>query len=180
MNIKSQDIIVVLKLVASRASCWTYSQLSEELGMSTSQVHAAVQRASRSKLLVPANLLDCEGDFLPNTKNLRELLVHGLKYMFVPEIGPETRGIPTGYSAPVLSEHFTVAVNDKVVWPYPQGEQRGCSFSPLHKIAPAASLLDESLYELLALVDAIRGGSARERNVAIQMISDRLLRYEPQ
>ena len=60
------------------------------------------------------------------------------------------------------------------VWPYADGKVRGYSFAPLHKNVPQAALADERLYELLALVDALRNGQARERNLASQELTRRL------
>lgn len=50
------------------------------------------------------------------------------------------------------------------------------AFSPLYKSAPQAARRDEKLYELLALVDAIRG-RARERDLAARELRKRLERY---
>jgi hypothetical protein len=44
----------------------------------------------------------------------------------------------------------------------------------LYPTAPAAALRDEKLYALLALFDAVRSGQARERNVAQQMLEERV------
>ena len=49
------------------------------------------------------------------------------------------------------------------VWPDPEGEERGESFSLLYKSAPVAAKNDPALYQLLALADVIRGGPGRER-----------------
>ena len=54
---------------------------------------------------------------------------------------------------------------------------RGASFSPLYKLAPGAAERDSKLYELLALVDGIRGGRAREREIAIKELKQRLGDY---
>jgi hypothetical protein len=51
------------------------------------------------------------------------------------------------------------------VWPFPEGEHRGVTLEPLYKSAPAA-LRDPFLYELLALIDALREGRVRERKLA--------------
>ena len=48
------------------------------------------------------------------------------------------------------------------------------ALEPLYKTAPAAALRDPTLYELLALVDAIRDGRARERKIAEQELISRL------
>jgi hypothetical protein len=45
---------------------------------------------------------------------------------------------------------------------------RGVAFAPLYKMAPIAALRDPVLYEQLALIDAIRDGRARERQLAEQ------------
>ncbi|MEG7523780.1 MAG: hypothetical protein M3H12_11860 [Chromatiales bacterium] len=50
-------------------------------------------------------------------------------------------------------------------------------FSPLYKSAPGAAKRDPALYELLVLVDAIRGGRARERELAIKELRARLEQY---
>ena len=51
---------------------------------------------------------------------------------------------------------------------------RGLAFAPLYPSVPAAALQDSRLYELLALVDAIRDGRARERKFAAKELESRL------
>ncbi len=51
---------------------------------------------------------------------------------------------------------------------------RGYAFAPLYRTVPEAALRDPALYELLALVDAIRDGRARERNLAQKALEKRL------
>ena len=60
----------------------------------------------------------------------------------------------------------------------PEGSIRGESFSPLYKSVPIAAKNDSKLYELLALVDAIRGGQTREREMAKKELKKRLAAYE--
>ena len=60
------------------------------------------------------------------------------------------------------------------VWPWPNGDTRGVGLEPLYKSVPRAALRDPALYQLLALVDAIRDGRARERNLAERDLVDRL------
>jgi len=80
----------------------------------------------------------------------------------------------TGYAAPPLSKHFTSAGEPSPVWPDAQGEVRGSAFSPLYGLAPRAARADPQLYELLVLIDAIRGGRTRERELAIAELRKRL------
>lgn len=169
MNLKPQDIVVAMKLVAIGQKNWTYNHISFELGMSPSEVHSAVNR------LLKVNLARKQEDnIVPNRKNLQEFLVHGIQYVFVPDRSGMTRGLPTGYASPPLSNQISQANEPPPVWPDPEGEQRGVGFSPLHKSVPLAARKDSELYQLLVIVDALRGGGARERKVAIKELEKRL------
>ena len=55
-----------------------------------------------------------------------------------------------------------------------QGEVRGYDFSPLYKSVPFAARRDEKLYELLALVDAIRDGAVASGELVIRELRVRL------
>ncbi|MET0064031.1 MAG: hypothetical protein ABW176_17230 [Candidatus Thiodiazotropha endolucinida] len=171
--LKPQDILVLLKLLTLGGRPWSYSQMAIELSMSPSEVHGAVKRAIRAGLALKIGM-----EIQPNYRNLEEFLIHGIRYVFVPERGEMTRGMPTAHAAPPLSEKIVPDQEPPPVWPDPQGEIRGMIFPPLYRSAPEASRNDPSLYELLALVDAIRGGKARERNIAVKELTRRFNRYE--
>jgi len=113
------------------------------------------------------------GEDLEDGFRLEEFLVHGIKYAFPPEKGGITRGMPTASAAEPLSRKMTQA-EPVPVWPFEQGSKRGYAFLPLYKKAPQAALKDPELYQLLALVDALRDGSARERELAKRELSARL------
>ncbi|MDT8321853.1 MAG: MarR family transcriptional regulator [Xanthomonadales bacterium] len=173
MQLKPQDLMVMLKLVAMADRSWTYAGLAEELGISISQLHSAVQRALVSGLAVRSN-----GSIVPNRPALQEFILHGLKYVFFPERGELTRGMPTAHAAPPLDAHFADSGEPPPVWPDPEGSVRGMAFAPLYKLAPRAARTDPALYELLVLIDAIRGGRARERAMAASMLESRLKPHE--
>jgi hypothetical protein len=143
-----------------------------ELGMSPAEVHAAAKRALAAQLAVKR-----EQQILPNIRNVEEFLVHGLRYVFVPEQGEIVRGMPTLYAAAPLDQEIMPSAEPPPVWPDPNGEVRGVSFSPLYRSVPKAARADSKLYELLVLIDAIRGGPARERNLAIRELKKRLEYY---
>lgn len=105
---------------------------------------------------------------------LKEFLIHGVRYAYPPERGELTRGMPTGYAAPPLSKVIVQPNEPPPVWPYAEGAVRGYAFSPLYSTVPVAAERDPKLYELLALVDAMRDGRARERNLAAKEIESRL------
>lgn len=85
-----------------------------------------------------------------------------------------TQGLPTGYAAPPLNTLIRQPSEPPPVWPDPNGSVRGTGFCPLYPSVPQAAGSDPRLYELLALFDAIRGGSARERDLAGQLLTERL------
>lgn len=57
MQLKPQDFLVALKLVAWGDLRWTYARLAQELGLSASEVHASVKRGLQAGLLVDTTLL---------------------------------------------------------------------------------------------------------------------------
>lgn len=163
------DVLVVLKLLAQPSTEWTYKELGKHVGVSASQAFLSVNQAARSGLLHFPALRDSL-----NRTNIREFLIHGLKYSFPAYRGALTRGIPTGYAAPPLNQVLSQSSEPPPVWPYAQGSVRGVELSPLYKTAPKAAQEDPKLYELLTLIDAIREGRAREREIAIHELSARI------
>ncbi len=199
---KSQDILVALKLVSlglqgndrylfktyphdwpgwddiseepvepPQALAWTYQRLADSLGISSSDCHAAVKRCLQNSLLRYSRQSDQP---LPVHPNIQEFAIHGIKYVFPAEIGTLTRGIPTTYAAPVLAGKLMASGDHCYVWPDGLGQQTGLALPPIHKTVPLAVRKDPVLYELLALIDAIRFGRARESNLAKDMLTERL------
>jgi len=172
MNLKPQDILVALKLVVLAGQNWSYVKLANELAMSASEINAGVKRCLAAGLLLP--------DFMhgnnpvPALQALEEFLIHGVKYAFAPKRGELTRGVPTGHAAAPLKNYFAPGDEPPPVWPFAAGSARGYSFSPLYRAVPQAALADPQLYELLALVDAIRGGKARDNELAVKELQKRL------
>jgi len=180
MNLKPQDIVILLKLAVWSESKegiwfvdskitppWTYQSLANELFISPSEMHAGVKRAAAAGLM---NLKKRA----PIIKALEEFLIHGVKYAFPPRRGGITRGLATSYAGPPLENIFIYSDEPPPVWPYSEGPTRGLEFSPLYKNVPRAAVLDVRLYEMLALVDAIRDGRARESALAIKELKSRL------
>jgi DNA-binding Lrp family transcriptional regulator len=169
MVLKPQDVVVALKFTGFTEKRPPFSQIAKELYLSVSEVHAAVKRAQAAHLIHGPELGD-----RPNRKALEEFLVHGLKYAFPAHHGAITRGLPTSYAAEPLRRHIRAGDEPLPVWPDPSGPVRGASFEPLYRNVPKAARQDPHLYELLALVDAIRDGRARERKIAEKELVTRL------
>ncbi len=169
MSLKPQDIMVAMKLCSYREKRPPMSVIANDLGVSPSEVHGAIKRLQSAKLLHGKEM-----DNKPNISTLEEFLVHGLKYSFPAEHGQVTRGVPTSYAAAPLKAEILSRSDMPPVWPWPDGKVRGIAFEPLYRTAPLAALRDPLLYELLALLDAIRDGHARERKIAEHELVKRL------
>lgn len=164
--LKAKDLVVLLKLVALDGRSWTYRELAAELGMSVSSVHSALQQAADSHLYN-------KQERHPVLRNLNEVLVHGVRYVYPVTAGAVTRGIPTAHgTSPMIGEIRSPDLPP--VWPTAEGDTRGHAVEPLHPSVPEAVRRDPALHELLALVDALRIGRAREQKRATELLSDRL------
>jgi hypothetical protein len=172
--LKGQDIVVLLKIIAKKDAELSFAHLAVELDMSNSEVHAAVRRAVKCGLMQVETKTGASHRKSPNKHALLEFLVHGLKYVFPAERGGDTRGMPTGLLATDLGRQI-VGTGPVPVWPDPTGEVRGYELCPLYRSVPTAAKRDAELYVLLALVDAIRGGSAREHNIAVKEVARRIM-----
>jgi hypothetical protein len=167
--LKPQDVCLLLKIVARGPEPWSYTQLAWELGMSASEVHAAVKRCGEAGLL----RLN-EGCGVPDAKGLDELLIYGVRYVWSAERGGLTLGMPTAESAAPLKDLLPATDEPPAVWPDPAGEVRGVALEPLYKSVPVAAIRDPVLHELFALVDAIRSGPESVRTIAIHELRKRL------
>ncbi len=164
MALKPQDIVVALKLCGyAGGSRSSYLQIGAELSMSPSEIHGAVRRLKLAGLINGKEM-----DEAPNLTALEEFLFHGVKYSFPAEFGALTRGMPTSYATAPLNLRIKAGDDPVPVWPDADGTVRGVSLKPLYKTVPAAAKRDPLLYSRLALVDAIRSGRARDRQIAQQ------------
>jgi len=171
MILKPQDVLILLKLVAIGPEPWTFQRLAFELSMSQSEAHAGVKRAVAARLM--SEVASARGR--PLMPALTEFVIHGVRYAYPPKRGELTRGMPTGYAAPPLVSMIVQPQEPPPVWPSADGTVRGYTLEPLYPSVPAAAACDARLYELLALVDAIRDGRARERSIAVKEIEKRLV-----
>lgn len=163
--LRPQDLAAATVLALPDMSAWTYTSLAARLELSASETHAAVKRAGMAGLL---------RDRAVDRRALLEFLQHGARYAFYPSRGAPTRGVPTGVLAPPLNT--LLSATEGPVWPSADGTARGYALAPLYRTAPAAARRDASVHEVLALIDALREGGARERELAIRELRRRLER----
>lgn len=166
---KPQDIVVLLKKITSEGQLLSCRGLAEALGMSPSSVSESLERSKR------AQLVDRKKQRV-NTLALQEFLLHGVMYVFPVEVGRVVRGMPTYISASPIKEQITNS-QENYVWRYTQGTARGQQVEPLYSSVPEAAIHDEELYRLLVIVDTLRMGRTREKEIAAEELNNILLRY---
>lgn len=174
MDLKPQDLLVLLKVAAHSPQRWTYAALGEALAISASEVHASVRRAVASGLAVAPS----RGEWSPVRPNLLEFVQHGVRYIWPAAVGPVKRGVPTAFGVEPLASHLAVPPGEAPVWAHPDGEAKGPTLPPIYRTAPQAALADPALHRLLALLDALRTGRARERSLAARLMATELMRSD--
>ena len=158
---KPRDLLVGLYLVGHPGA--KLQSMADELGISLSQAHLGVKALERSRLMVNNKI---------RRKSLLEFIIHGVQYVFPASPGEETLGLPTGIAEPLFPAD--VATQRPMVWASPTGSVRGPSVEPLWKSVPFAVQNDRMLYEMLAAIDALRVGRARDRSVAVDYLTKEL------
>lgn len=170
--IKPQDIVVIAKLLAYQTDkIWSQNTIAAELCLSPSQINSAFKR------LVAAGLITSyhpPSKPQPITQACEEFFLHGLKYVFSAKLDGLARGIPTSYAAPSLNDQIVVGNDPIPVWPYGEGNERGLALKPLYPSVPESVTKhpDPLFYDILTLLDAIRSGRAREKQIAMQKVSE--------
>lgn len=174
--LKGQDCVILLKLLANPEAKMTQRIIAKELNISLSEVNAGFKRLRKAGLLELERTKENTKAFKVNRTLSKEFLVHGLKYLFPASLGEPTTGIRTAASAPIFSNEVSLGPESVFVWPDIKGTDKGISLEPLYPTLPSAlqENPDQDFYDLLVLIDAIRFGRTRERNIAIQKLNERI------
>lgn len=174
MILRPQDVVVCVLLALHPDERRTYIGVAKRTGLSRAECHNATIRARKAGLIRRGeDEIGGRPILKARTKPLLEFLIHGIRYVFVPDRGPLTRGMPTAHAAPPLNQ-LIVDNETPPVWPDPQGTVRGESFQPLYPNVIVAARQDPRMYEALALIDALRAGRARERDLAATLLTTAL------
>ena len=168
-----QDVVVALKMALEGRSS-SYVDVGASLGISPSQAHASTQRAFAGGLIFRSVDGGGRGIFKAMLTPLMQFIIYGVPHAYPAQRGGEARGVPTSHAAPPLNKLLDVDDATPLVWPDPQGTVRGLALSPIYKAAPEAARRDPQMHEMLALIDALRVGQAREKELAVTEIKRRL------
>lgn len=163
---RPQDIVILLKILTLKKQSWQYRDLASLLSMSISEVSESLNRSYL------AGLVD-ESKKKVRRQALMEFLEYGLHYVFPQLPGRLVTGVPTAHSHPFYSKKIVSEM--AYVWPDVEGSVKGLSVLPLYKTVTKAITKDEDLYKLLAGIDIIRVGKARELKLALQELKKYIL-----
>lgn len=164
-GMRPQDVVVLLKIVALGEEPWLARDAASALHLSPAEVSNSLKRSALADLYDPVRKQVAK-------RNLLDLLVHGLRYVFPAQPGGVGRGVPTAHSAPPLDAQFRSG--EGFVWPSAKGSVQGQAIEPLYPGVPDVALEDPAMHQLLALVDALRVGRTRERTEAAKELTKRL------
>jgi hypothetical protein len=181
-GMRPQDVVVILKLMAQRPTIQEEGMaktdlkaiinnqnktIAKNLQMSEAEISESLRRSEYAGLIADKTTKKV------NQRAFLEFLIYGIKYVFPTHPGALVRGIPTAHSALPLKDKI---ISDEVfVWQHPEGTVRGQAIEPLYHTVPKIVEEDPKLYELLALVDSIRTGTARINSLATKELENRIL-----
>ena len=163
-TLRPNDLVIACQLAITPAA--NFKAVATSTGSSVGECHNAVRRLGISRLILA-------DERRPAGELLHQFLVHGAPFAFPAVIGAEIVGVPTAHSAPPFEG--IVGAKTAFVWAHADGTARGQSIIPLFPDAPFLAVNNPALYELLALIDALRVGAARVRTIAADLLGDRIL-----
>jgi hypothetical protein len=104
--------------------------------------------------------------------HFEEFALHALRFVAPAQLGALVPGVPAAWTAePMAGAIRSSGDEPPPVWPYARGQVRGQAIEPLHPAAPEAVEGWSELGEVLALLDSLRAGDARVRQVAGGLLS---------
>jgi len=165
-GIRPHDIVILLKLAIHQDRKWQKKELASELFISPSEITESINRSEYGGLISSID------EMKVMKKAFLDYLKYGLPYTFPQRPGAIVRGIPTAHSADPLAK--IIQSETAYVWKSSDGKMKGQAILPLYKGVIEAIKVDGLLYEGLALLDAIRVGRAREKQLAASILEKML------
>ena len=162
---KPQDVLILLKIFLWRDRAWTQRELADGLEISLAEVNHGLKRLDEAGLYNPVRKRILRHATL-------EFILYGLRCVFPGKLGAAKVGTPTAHA--LLANELRIGDSEIYVWPHSGGAARGQALVPLYRSAPQAAAKDPALHKLLALIDVLRVGQAREKNLAKQKLTELL------
>lgn len=153
-HLKSEDVIVLLKLATLNSIEIENEVLANELGHTLEEITQSVQR------LFEFGLIDQH--LKVRSQEFRYFILYSVSYLFPARPGPKTTGRMSG----AKTDHFFVKGIPETsifVWPDPYGQDQGWAINPLSPHCSFAALNDTKLKNLLAVVETLRVAGSEAR-----------------
>ncbi|RYZ90280.1 MAG: hypothetical protein EOP04_04380 [Proteobacteria bacterium] len=164
--LKPQDLIVAIAIFSEKE--WTQTSIAKSLNLPQGEVSKALSRLEEGGLYNPV--------FKRVQKDsLYDFLAHGVKYVFPGKLGKSVQGIPAAWG--VLGG---ISDSSPPVWEIPSEEarpssvQRGRALNPIHKSALNLASVNAKARSLIAAIDSVRVGKAREMNLGRDILKKEL------
>jgi DNA-binding MarR family transcriptional regulator len=156
------DIYVLAGMLVEPDPEPTLRELARKLHVDHTLVHRALKRAEEASLYRSTAKQ-------VNRANFEELMTHAARFIAPAALGELTRGTPAAWAAKPISARIRQQRDEPPpVWPHADGAVRGQALRPLHPAAVQASQENPALADLLAIIDSLRAGDARVRQVAAE------------
>lgn len=169
--LRPQDILISCKLFVLGEAEWPLRKLAGSLSISTGEVHAALERGKASGVLgTPRGKLNV------GKKKFFELVSVAVPQVYYAVRGSVEMGVPTAMHAEPLKGVFSRDGRPiPLIWPSELGTVKGESLFPLYSTVPRAVQHDPALHRLLALIDVVRVGDAKDRKLATDLLERMIL-----
>ena len=151
-----QDFIIALFLALEEKPI-LQKDIADRLKISRSAVSYAIKRLGKLKIIN----LDNQQVMV---HSLLDFVQYAIHFIYPTDIGPKVKGIPTAVSGPILDQLITT--EETYVWKSEKGTAIGQEVQPLYERVPEFINYESQLYQVLSLIDAVRIGNSREKNIA--------------
>ena len=161
------DVVILYQIILDHYK-FTHKDLGNKLFISYSEIANSINRSKISGLIKWDRV---------QVDTLVEFIHYGLPYVFPAIEGRPTRGIPTASFQEIknFQNHEHVLSDSVYVWPYSEGWAKGISIDPLYPNMVLAVKENSKLYDLLSFTEMIRVGKVREKEIALNSITQILI-----
>lgn len=166
MILKPQDTLLALTYwsLGKENTVNSVREVAESIGISAGEVSKGAKRLISAHLLI-----ERDARLFVEFGALLEWLSFGVRYAYPQEIIGYGRGMGTSWNCPVLKSEVSPP-SPAFVWAIPGGDQEGAIIKPIHDSVPRVASHNNRLYQVLSLLEVIRGGKPRELAIARDLL----------
>lgn len=147
-TLKSEDVLVLLKLAVWNSQPWSLPLLSEELGPTPEEIQNSIRRLRTTQLV-------CDISDRLFRERFKEFVLYCLQYMFPTRPGMKTKGMLTGAKTHSFFKSGSPQ-NSIYVWTKAGGSDYGYEIEALSPHCCYAALNDTKLRSLLSITETMR------------------------